>query len=31
MASTLVIFAERFVWSWHLCNLREKQAQSPQS
>jgi hypothetical protein len=31
MAGTLVIFAERFVWSWHLCDLREKQAQSPQS
>jgi hypothetical protein len=31
MAGTLIIFAERFVWSWHLCDLREKQSQSPQS
>lgn len=26
MAGTLIIFAERFVWSWHLCDLREKNA-----
>jgi hypothetical protein len=26
MASALVIFAERFLWSWHLCDLRDKQA-----
>ena len=26
MASSLLIFAERFLWSWHLCDLREKQA-----
>ncbi len=25
MGGALVIFAERFVWSWHLCNLRDKQ------
>jgi hypothetical protein len=25
MAGALLIFAERFVWSWHLCDLREKQ------
>jgi len=23
MASAALIFAERFVWSWHLCDLRE--------
>ena len=28
MAGTLIIFAERFVWSWHLCDLREKNASS---
>jgi len=27
----LVIFAERFLWSWHLCDLREKRAQSVRS
>jgi len=26
MAAALLIFAERFVWSWHLCDLREKDA-----
>jgi hypothetical protein len=31
MAGALVIFAERFVWSWHLCDLREKQTESSQS
>jgi len=31
MAGALVIFAERFVWSWHLCDLREKRIESPQS
>jgi hypothetical protein len=25
MAGALLIFAERFVWAWHLCDLREKQ------
>ena len=24
MVSALVIFAERFLWSWHLCDLRDK-------
>jgi hypothetical protein len=28
MASALVIFAERFVWSWHLCDLRDQKAPS---
>jgi hypothetical protein len=28
MAGTLVIFAERFIWSWYLCDLRDKQAAS---
>jgi hypothetical protein len=23
MAAAALIFAERFVWSWHLCDLRE--------
>lgn len=26
MAGALLIFAERFLWAWHLCNLRDKQA-----
>ena len=26
MGSALLIFAERFVWAWHLCDLREKEA-----
>ena len=26
MAGTLIIFAERFVWSWHLYDLRDKGA-----
>jgi len=30
LVGTLVIFAERFVWSWHLCDLRDKEAGSPQ-
>lgn len=30
LAACLVIFAERFLWSWHLCDLREKHARSPQ-
>ena len=25
MAGALLIFAERFVWAWHLCDLRDKQ------
>lgn len=28
MAGTLIIFAERFVWSWHLCDLRDKASDS---
>jgi len=28
MIGTLVIFAERFVWSWHLCDLHDKEAAS---
>ena len=24
MGAALLIFAERFVWAWHLCDLREK-------
>lgn len=28
LAAAIVIFAERFLWSWHLCDLREKRAQS---
>jgi hypothetical protein len=28
MAGAVVIFAERFVWSWHLCDLRDKSAAS---
>jgi hypothetical protein len=27
----LVIFLERFLWSWHLCDLREKRAESARS
>jgi hypothetical protein len=30
MGAAFVILAERFVWAWHLCNLREKQASSSQ-
>jgi hypothetical protein len=30
MGAAIVIFAERFVWAWHLCSLREKQASSSQ-
>jgi len=30
MGAAIVILAERFVWAWHLCNLREKQASSSQ-
>jgi hypothetical protein len=26
MAGVLVIFAERFVWSWHLLDLRDRKA-----
>ena len=26
IVGALLIFAERFLWAWHLCNLREKQA-----
>ena len=28
LAASVVIFAERFLWSWHLCDLRDKHAQS---
>jgi hypothetical protein len=28
MGAAVVILAERFVWAWHLCNLREKRASS---
>lgn len=28
LAACLVIFLERFLWSWHLCDLREKHAES---
>ena len=28
LAASVVIFAERFLWSWHLCNLRDKRTQS---
>lgn len=31
MAGALIIFAERFVWSWHLCDLRAKQTESSRS
>lgn len=24
MGGALLIFAERFVWAWHLCDLRDK-------
>ena len=24
MGAALLIFVERFVWAWHLCDLREK-------
>ena len=24
MVAAAVIFAERFTWAWHLCDLREK-------
>ena len=30
MGAAFVIFAERFVWAWHLCTLREKRASSSQ-
>jgi len=26
MAAALLIFAERFVWAWHLCELRKRDA-----
>jgi hypothetical protein len=28
MIGTLVIFAERFIWAWHLCDLRDNQTDS---
>jgi hypothetical protein len=28
IAAALLIFAERFVWAWHLCDLRDKHAAS---
>jgi hypothetical protein len=31
MIGALLIFAERFLWAWHLCDLRDKHAfASPQ-
>jgi hypothetical protein len=30
MAGTLLIFAERFLWAWHHCDLRDKQASASQ-
>ena len=30
MAAAVVIFTERFLWAWHLCALREKQASPSQ-
>ena len=26
VAGALLIFAERFLWAWHLCKLRDKEA-----
>jgi hypothetical protein len=26
MVGAFLIFAERFLWAWHLCDLREQQA-----
>jgi hypothetical protein len=28
MTAALLIFAERFLWAWHICDLREKNAAS---
>ncbi len=28
IAAALLIFAERFLWAWHLCDLRDKHAAS---
>jgi hypothetical protein len=28
MAAALLIFAERFLWAWHICDLRDKHAAS---
>jgi hypothetical protein len=28
MAGALLIFAERFLWAWHLCDLREQNART---
>ena len=28
MAGAALIFAERFLWSWHLCDLRDKHSSS---
>jgi hypothetical protein len=28
MTGALLIFAERFLWAWHVCDLRDKQASS---
>ena len=29
LAASLVIFVERFLWSWHLCDLRERRPSLP--
>jgi hypothetical protein len=31
IGAALLIFAERFVWAWHLCDLRDKHAASASS
>jgi hypothetical protein len=28
LAAALIIFAERFLWSWHLCDLRDRRISS---
>jgi hypothetical protein len=28
IAAALLIFAERFLWAWHLCDLRDKHVAS---
>ena len=28
IGAALLIFAERFLWAWHLCDLRDKHAAS---
>ena len=31
MAAAFLIFVERFVWAWHLCDLRESRPSTSES